>query len=137
MEFRKILVPVDFSDHSRRALECAIALARSCKAKLVIVHAYLDIPTVMREQGTHQLFQWVSVARDAGLEADGSLSRASPAAAIEKAARSAGADLIVMGTHGYTGLKHAILGSVAERTIRTAPCPVVVVRADQRLSSTG
>ena len=130
MVLRKILVPVDFSGHSHRALEYAMGLARVSKAKLLLVHAYIDIPTLMRDQGKTKLFQWVTVARDAGIEADGSLARSGPAEAIEKEATMAEADLIVMGTHGYSGLKHAVLGSVAEHVIKVAPCPVVVVRAD-------
>ena len=65
----------------------------------------------------------------AGIEASGHVTEGAPAIVIAQAARAIPADLIVMGTRGLTGLKHIALGSVAERSVRLAPCPVLTVKA--------
>jgi nucleotide-binding universal stress UspA family protein len=63
------------------------------------------------------------------VKAHGHLSPASPSLAIETTVEEVGADLVVMGTRGLSGIKHVVLGSVAERTVRTCPCPVLTVKA--------
>lgn len=144
---RTILVPIDFSPSSARALDTAAGLAERLGAKLVLLHAYhIDIPLTsyamaggpvipkgfydqIRENATTKVAELAEQARKWGVEVTG-LAVSEPASiAIVEQAEQLGADLIVMGTRGNTGLKHVFLGSVAERVLRTAPCPVLTIRA--------
>jgi nucleotide-binding universal stress UspA family protein len=141
--FRTILVPTDFSPHARVALDTAIDLAKTFGGKLHLLHAYhLPIQLAMpdqivipqtfwdevRKSAEHKLDEERDRASRAGVQATTELVPDSPAVAAVEVARRIGADLIVMGTRGLTGVKHVLLGSVAERTIRTAPCPVLTVK---------
>jgi nucleotide-binding universal stress UspA family protein len=143
--FRRILVPLDFSKHSDRALDMAIELAREHGAEVHLVHAYelpaavtmaygIAIPQAVwdgvQEAATARLAAGRKKVESAGLKATTHLATAPAADAIVAAAESQKADLIVMGTRGLTGLKHVLLGSTAERTIRTAQCPVLTVKGD-------
>ena len=142
--FQKIVVPVDFSDHAARALEMAIDLAKASKGKITIVHSYPinpillspygvamppDIERSFREASDKQLAEWAGRARKAGVDVEIWTSSDTPSEAVVHRAEQIQADLIVMGTRGLTGLKHVVLGSVAERTLRYAPCPVLTVKA--------
>ncbi len=140
---RTIVAAVDFSECSDRALEAAIGMARSFGATLHVVHAF-DLPVPMfnpyavsvpvayvteaREAASRKLEQAVEKARAEGVEVQGHLGEIPAAPAIVRVADDVSADLIVIGTRGHTGLKHALLGSVAERTTRTAPCSVLTVK---------
>ncbi|UCE85850.1 MAG: universal stress protein [Deltaproteobacteria bacterium] len=140
----KILVPVDFSASSAYALEYAIDLAKGMGARIHLLHAY-SLPTQIvgpyevapipndffeqvRQSASKHLAQSREKVRAAGIECEASLTDGAPADAIAETAQEVGADLIVMGTRGHTGLKHVLLGSVAERTVRIAPCPVLTTR---------
>jgi nucleotide-binding universal stress UspA family protein len=143
--FRRILHATDFSSASRRALARAIALARQNRAPLSIAHA-LPAPAMLvgdgfvppgtyemidrgsRERARKQLTALVARARRAGVRATALLLDGVPHEQIPRAARRTRADLIVIGTHGRSGLSRVLLGSVAERVIRLAPCPVLTVR---------
>ena len=140
---RTILVAVDFSEPSDRALEAAIQLARSLGARLHVVHSFeLPIPAVSpyevaipvayleetRNAASERLAAAVAAAREAGVETGSQMGEGPAASAIVDAAQEVSADLIVVGTHGHTGLKHLVLGSVAERTVRHAPCSVLTVK---------
>jgi nucleotide-binding universal stress UspA family protein len=142
--FRKIIVPIDFSEHSSRALDMAIDLAKVSRGAVHIVHSYPinpmllspygvavppDLETGFREATDRQLREWAARASKAGLEVEIFTSVDAPSEAISRHAEEIQADLIVMGTRGLTGLKHVVLGSVAERTIRHAPCPVLTLKA--------
>jgi nucleotide-binding universal stress UspA family protein len=81
-----------------------------------------------REAAERETKQWAEKAKAAGIEVKTTVTPSAPADAITLAAEETGADLIVMGSRGLTGLKHVLLGSVAERTLRTAPCPVLTVK---------
>lgn len=143
MQIRKILVPVDFSDHSARALDYAIELAKELSAGLHLMHSYkinvgglspygVVLPETLdrdiRAAAERQLDEWADKVRAAGLAVEISITPIFPSEAIANTAEEAGADLIVMGTRGLGGLKHVMLGSVAERTVRIAPCPVLTLR---------
>jgi universal stress protein A len=140
-----ILVPTDFSADAENALSTATELAKLFGAKIVVLHAYhVDIPVVSSMSGGYALPQGFyedlqcqaaaqveKLAKEAateGIEATGIALQESAAVAIAAQAESLPADLIVMGTRGLTGLKHVVLGSVAERVVRTAPCPVLTVK---------
>jgi len=142
--FRRILVPLDFSKHADAALALALELAKEGGAEVHLVHAYelpaavtmaygVAIPQAVwdgvQEAALARLEEGRKRAADAGVKATTHLATAPAADAIANAAETFGADLIVMGTRGLTGLKHVLLGSVAERTIRTARCPVLTVKA--------
>jgi nucleotide-binding universal stress UspA family protein len=142
--FRTILVPVDFSGHSSRALDAAIELAKHFGGKLHLIHVYpiqpilvapyeaslpIDIEKNLREPANLRLREWAERAAQAGVAVETMTAADTPAEAIVRRAEDIGADLIVMGTRGLTGLKHVLLGSVTERTLRTAPCPVLTVKA--------
>ena len=142
--FRTLLTAVDFSAASDAALDVAVALARSFGASLHVVHSFeLPIPAVSpyevaipdayleeaRGAAARRLSEAVARARAQGVEAQSHLAEGSPSSAIVRTAEELGADLVVMGTHGHTGLKHLVLGSVAERTLRHAPCSVLTVKA--------
>jgi nucleotide-binding universal stress UspA family protein len=144
LAFRNILVPVDFSDHASRALDTAIELAKQSDGRLHLIHSYPITPVVMapyevslpielersvREGANKQLATWAERVRKAGVPVDSSTSAEGPSEAIVHCAEKIGADLIVMGTRGLTGLKHVLLGSTAERTLRLAPCPVLTLKA--------
>jgi nucleotide-binding universal stress UspA family protein len=144
LEFRTILVPVDFSDHSARALVVATELAKRFQGKLHLIHSYplppiafapyevslpLDFERGVREAADRQLAACAERARKEGLAVGTTTTAEAPVDAIVACANKIGADLIVMGTQGLTGLKHVLLGSVAERTLRLAPCPVLTLKA--------
>jgi nucleotide-binding universal stress UspA family protein len=144
LEFRTILVPVDFSEHASRAFDAALDLAKTFQGRLHLIHSYplppvamppydvslpLGFDKALRDASEKQLGEWAARARKAGIEAAITVTPESPSEAIVSCAEKIGADLIVMGTRGLTGLKHVVLGSVAERTLRLAPCPVLTLKA--------
>lgn len=149
LEIKTILVPMDFSNHSEKALACALDLARTYRAKVHLLHCYgVDMllavpydppyPTALpaefeertKTAAQAKLASFERQVAAAGLAAASHLSTLFPSDAIVRTAEQIGADLVVMGTRGLTGLKHVLLGSVAERTIRTAPCPVLTVKVE-------
>ena len=150
----KILVPMDFSPHADRAFGYATSLARRLGAELTLVHVVEDpyatgawgaegyLPNVgelLQELivGTErQLAKLKETEAAQGLTVKTAVVTGRPSQAIIDRAASEGCDLIVMGTHGRTGLSHAVMGSVAERVLRKAPCPVLTVRAKAGASET-
>ena len=142
---RKILVATDFSPHATRALEYAVGWARDLRATIDVFHVYearlveltpyhLAIPLKVlegvRDAARGRLEELREKVSAEGVEIAVHLREGNSAEGIAAAAREIGADLIVMGTRGNTGLKHVLLGSVAERTIRLTPCPVLTLHAD-------
>lgn len=136
-----ILVPTDFSDGAGEALLYAEMLAKKFGARILLVHVIDALSYTVTES-----LQWENLLahlrgivqpmldkllRDVekkGMNATAELVVGVPYDQIAKKAREAKADLIVMGTHGRTGMRHLLLGSVAERVIRLASCPVLTVR---------
>lgn len=147
MQVRQILVPIDFSDHSMKALRTATELGGTFGAKLVLLHAlHLGIffggaeePVVppqdffetLRTGASQRLEKLAQDVRAKGVPVEVRVSEAPAVEAILAAAREPGIDLIVMSTHGLTGLKHLLLGSVAERILQLAPCPVLSVKREE------
>jgi nucleotide-binding universal stress UspA family protein len=142
----RIVVASDFSEHSAHAVTAATGLAARFGARLHLVHAF-GLPVVTaspydvvltgaildeaREQARRSLEEAARGPSAAGVEVEIHLAHTPAPEAITELARDLAADLIVMGTHGHTGLKHTLLGSVAERTLRTSPCSVLTVKAAQ------
>lgn len=143
--FRKILVPVDFSAQSEQAVRLAAGLAQLHDGTLEILHVYDPVAYPLPDgyvlstaqqlgrllNGYQQrLHEMKELAHESGATAvETHLRQGIAFADICLFAREGAFDLIVMGTHGRTGLGHLLLGSVAERVLRRAPCPVLTVRA--------
>jgi nucleotide-binding universal stress UspA family protein len=142
---RRILVATDFSKTSAKAVTGAIDLAKANRAKLVILHAYVPfvplVPEQYLEAGTwdsidtesrrwagRQLAKLADRAKKAGVRASSMMVTGDPSSQIVRVARSQHSDLIVVGTHGRRGFSKFFLGSVAERVIATAGCPVMTIR---------
>lgn len=143
--FKRILVPVDGSDTSNKALTAALQLARTVGASVRLVHAMdelvylsgressLDVGGIWREQATRILDGAMAMAGSAGVPAEQELIEAPGSRLGELVAKAASqwkADLIVVGTHGRRGVGRVLLGSGAEQIIRSAPVPVLVIRDD-------
>ncbi len=142
-----ILVPTDFSKDAEAAAIAAVDLAKRFDARIVLVHAYhVDIPIAspmagsytlppgffeeLRTQATREVEAAAKRLEAEGVDASGIAIGLPASQGVVAEAGRLGADLIVMGTRGLSGLKHVALGSVAERVVRTAPCPVLTVKAD-------
>jgi nucleotide-binding universal stress UspA family protein len=142
---RRIIHPSDFSTASRAALARATELARESRAALTFVHVMTPVVPFVddsyvparvwddaqrhaRAYAQKQIDKLVARARGAGIRANGVLLEGVPADRIVREARSKHAGLIVMGTHGRSGLAKFVLGSVAERVVAMADCPVLTVR---------
>jgi nucleotide-binding universal stress UspA family protein len=147
MKFKRIVVPVDFSSSSLQALEFAANLAKPFNAELVVPFV-IDAPLyVVPDYSGAQSSALAQLARDQRLSARAELTRIErryarrrvrlrteilhgrPAAVIVDTAKRAKADLIVMATHGRAGVSRLVMGSVAERVVRTASCPVLTLHA--------
>jgi universal stress protein A len=144
MAFAHILCPVDFSTHADSAVTLAARLAHAVGAKLTLVHAFslpvMPMPeapvvfahdqlVVLEDKLRDALARVAETARAHGVvEVETRLIEGAPADAIVTAARDLAVDVIVMSTHGRTGLAHVLVGSVAEHVVRTAPCPVLTCR---------
>jgi len=136
---RKILFPTDFSGRSEYALRLATAVARDYDAGMVIMHV-APPPLVVYGEGMiaeqPELYQKELkekldrvVPEDTGIRVEHVLAEGDPATEVIRVARETGADLIIMATHGWTGLTRFLMGSVAEAVVRKAPCPVLTVKA--------
>ena len=142
LPIRKILVPIDFSDCSYKSLDYAVAFGGQSKATITLLHIvplnYVDTDLIA--------FDFAEIEREAANSAQERLRKliedrignsvvadflvriGRPVDEIVSAAKERDSDLIIMSTHGYTGLKHAFLGSTTENVVRYAPCPVLTVR---------
>lgn len=142
-DLKSILVPIDFSADSRKALRYAAAFARQFNAKITLLHVVIPIPASteypygpvamqFQDESTVRTIkdQLLTLGRkEAGDRMSQAVVRCGPAFdEISRAAKELHIDLIVLSTHGYTGLSHILLGSTAERVVRHAPCPVLIVR---------
>jgi nucleotide-binding universal stress UspA family protein len=133
------LVPIDFSPDADYALEHAVGLARTLQAKLTLLHVLeplvgsveiMPAPFLqdLEDKITEAMLPYHERVTATGLACDYTIVHGVPFQVIIDTARTAHIDLIIMGTHGRTGLRHVLIGSVAERVVRLAPCPVLVVR---------
>ncbi len=140
LPIRRILVPIDFSDFGKPALAHAKHLARLGKARLILVHVmdlvYPEEQLNCFEFDAKKLRAWaegklqaLSTGTFAQIPTEIHLREGHPFEEIVKTARDTKADIIVMATHGATGLERILMGSTAERVVRHAECPVLVVRS--------
>ena len=143
--FRRIVVPTDFSEGAEAAWSLAQRMAEALRSELVLVHVFVAPPvygdpalgvdtwTVVADAEqwvTTELQRRVDGARQRSITVRTVTRTGTAAAEIVEAATEARADLVVMGTHGRGGMTRALVGSVADRVIRTAPCPVLTVRKE-------
>ena len=141
LKVTKVVVPVDFSEHSERALAYAVDLAKSFRAAVHLVHVYpvtayaapplIPGPVVVgqfRDESQRVFDELIARAkREYSPDLTGTLCEGVPHVEILRCASDVGADMIVMGTHGRTGFEHLLLGSVAERVVRGSTVPVLTV----------
>ena len=146
IELKRIVCPTDFSPTSSKAVDYAATLADSFGAELVLLHVIPEMTYPLRSFGMSSSFPHLKEelherARDALRERIAKMHESLPNVKVRfdlrdgdshevvlECAKDEGADMIVMGTHGHTGLTHALLGSTAEKVVRMASCPVLTVR---------
>lgn len=145
IDLHRILVPTDFSKYSQSALTYAAAFADKFGAELHLLHVVQDLAVFIPDMITvappivpsvEQLTSAVQVAFDRLIKENGlerftfqrTVRQGTPFYEIIRFAQETDVDLIVMGTHGHTGLAHMLLGSVTEKVVRKSPCPVLTVR---------
>ena len=142
VQIKSILVPIDFSATSEKALRYAVRMAEQFGSRITLLNVVQPVATA--DFAYHPLMLEMDKAKDSAKARLDTLCRklivpsrliertlvryGTPFAEIAAAAKSLKVDLIILTTHGYTGLKHVLLGSTAERVVRHAPCPVLTVR---------
>ncbi len=142
--YERILAPVDFSPSSDHALDAALDLAARLGARVFVLHVvHIPIPgggvygqefspealiEKGREQAMRQLGALIAAQAPRAVPMEALVRVGTPFVEIIAAAREIGADLIVIGSHGRTGLAHALIGSVTEKVVRESPCPVLAIR---------
>ena len=141
----KILLPTDFSEHSEHALSYALSFAKEYGAKLYVLHviediqylanAYMfDVPVMpsfadIEQSRLKEMQEFIDrVITDPTVAIEKAIKRGRPFVEIIRAAREEEVDLIVIATHGRSGIEHVFFGSVAEKVVRKAPCPVLSIR---------
>ena len=146
IQIKKVLHPTDFSDNSREALEYALAFSKWQSAEIVLLHVceeveyappeyYMDKDESVRQLKERSgaalaaLDKVAATHEDSGVQISTTIASGKPFDEIIKTAQDIGADLIVLGTHGRTGLAHILIGSTAEKVVRKASCPVLTVRS--------
>ena len=135
--------PLDFSRQAAPVLEWALHLATEHRSSIVLLHVYhlpvefqqlegaylpADFWANVKQEAEQQLGLHAERVRAGGIEVEAQVREGYPATVIVEEAESRGADLIVLGTHGHTGIKHLLLGSIAERVVQKSPCPVLTVK---------
>lgn len=148
IDLNRILVPIDFSDHSRKALRYAIPFAEQFDASIDLI--YVVEPTVypadfsfgqvgfpaiedeLRKRGGEELDELIGSEIGKRLKAKRVVRTGKAFYEILLYAKEEKMDLIIIATHGHTGIEHVLFGSTAEKVVRKAPCPVLVVRSGER-----
>lgn len=144
----RILIPVDFSDFSKKAAEYGCAFAKSFGAQLVFLHvvetpvypiamgigaiAPPPLPEDVRPHIEKRMDEFLAAHVDDKVAARGLVVEGTPFVEIVRMCREEKADLCIIPTHGHSGLTHMLLGSTAEKVVRKAPCPVLVLKEEER-----
>jgi nucleotide-binding universal stress UspA family protein len=144
MQIKTILFPTDFSQGAHAAMDFAMSLAQDYKAKLILLYVIQDISiaewyipssisaadlvTDMQKSAEKEMDKWEIEAAGKVRDVEKMVVRGVPFVEIIKTAREKNADIIVIGTHGRTGIDHMLFGSTAEKVVRKSPCPVLTVR---------
>jgi len=143
----KILCPTDFSEPSYKALEAASEMAKNFNAEIILIHILSPVfiypaaaaPGIMKTRDINDIdrdemaYKSLSMTLEQRvpdpIKARSILGKGNPADEIARSAKNEKADLIVIGTHGFTGWRHLVLGSVAEKVVRLSHCPVLTIPA--------
>ena len=143
IQIRRILVPLDFSDQAPMVLDWAAHLATEHGSRVILLHAYHlpvefqqlegaylppDFWSNVKVEAEQSLSRYAEDLEQRGIQVESVVREGYPATVIVDEAASQPADLVVIGTHGLSGLKHMLLGSIAERVVQKAPCPVLTVK---------
>ena len=141
MQFKTLMVATDFSPLSEKAIDYAVMTAKQFGAKILLTHVldpitvtttdalmFSDNSEALRKIAEEMMKNLVEILKEKGVTVEPVLIKGSAASEIISKASQSRVDLIVMGTHGRKGIEHLLLGSVAESVIRSAACPVMVVR---------
>jgi nucleotide-binding universal stress UspA family protein len=144
MQIKTILFPTDFSQGARAAMDHAVSLAGDYKARLVLLYVIQDISIAewyipsslsvtdlvedMQKSAWKEMDKWAAEVSAKVKEVEKMVVRGVPFVEIIRTAKEKNADLIVIGTHGRTGIDHMLFGSTAEKVVRKSPCPVLTVR---------
>jgi nucleotide-binding universal stress UspA family protein len=141
---KKLLVPIDFSDYSKNALRYATQFAKQFNAKMYLIYVVepiiypadfsmgqVAIPSMdvdLHNRAEEELKNLASNFIDSSLEVVTMIKTGKPFVEINETAKEVDADIIIMATHGHTGMEHLLFGSTAEKVVRKAPCPVLTLR---------
>lgn len=144
MQIKTILFPTDFSQGARAAMDHAVSLAQDYDAKLILLYVIQDISIAewyipsslsvtdlvedMQKSAWKEMDKWGREAAGKVKDTEKQVVRGVPFVEIIRTAKERNADLIVIGTHGRTGIDHMLFGSTAEKVVRKAGCPVLTVR---------
>jgi nucleotide-binding universal stress UspA family protein len=144
MRIKTILFPTDFSNGARAALDHALSLAKDYQARLILLYVIQDISIAewyipsslsvtdliedMQKSAWKEMDKWEAEIAATVKNVEKLVVRGVPFVEIIRTAKDKDADLIVIGTHGRTGIDHMLFGSTAEKVVRKAPCPVLTVR---------
>jgi len=144
MQIKTILFPTDFSNGARAAMDHAVSLAKDYHAKLVLLYVIQDISIAewyipssisvtdlvedMQKSAMREMDKWYGEVAAMVTDVEKMIVRGVPFVEIIRTAKEKNADLIVIGTHGRTGIDHMLFGSTAEKVVRKASCPVLTVR---------
>jgi nucleotide-binding universal stress UspA family protein len=143
IQIRRILVPIDFSDHAEVIIEWASHLAVEHESEIILLHVYhlpiefqqvegaylpADFWNTVKEEALRSLSKYGDQLRARGLAVREVTREGYPATVIEEEVEREDADMVVIGTRGRTGLGHMLLGSIAERVVQKAACPVLTVK---------
>lgn len=148
IELDRILVPVDFSEHSKKALRYAIPFAEQFKASIDLLYVieptiypadfsfgqvgYPNVENELRERGSEELDTLIRTEIGKRVPAKKVIRMGKAFYEIDQHAREEQIDLIIIATHGHSGVEHVLFGSTAEKVVRHAPCPVLVVRMAEK-----
>jgi len=147
-QITRIVVPIDFSEYSKKAFRYAIDFARSFRAEMVLVYVVepivypadfsfgqVALPSMEREllqRGEEQLKNLIDKEVPDGIAARSIVRSGKPFVEIIQVAKEENAELIIIATHGHSGIEHVLFGSTAEKVVRKAPCPVLSIRSPER-----
>ena len=141
---KNILVPIDFSDYSKNALRYAVQFAKQFKAKMYLIYVVepmiypadfsmgqVAIPSMdsdLQNRADEELKSLAKNFIESSIKSETIIRTGKPFVEINETAKEVDADLIIMATHGHTGVEHLLFGSTAEKVVRKAPCPVLTLR---------
>lgn len=142
---KRILCPTDFSEASKNAIRYTNEFARTMNADVIFIHvveprpittdmsvAYIPIETDLEKAAEEDLITLLEEEKDKGIAAKKIVLVGQPAETIIEQSKANDVDLIILGSHGRAGLTRLLMGSVAEAVLRKAPCPVLIVKAEEK-----